>query len=363
MPTGKFTEGRPMNCQEQNAAHLEEFVKDLQVAGRSEHTIKSYRFAIQDFLDFTLGLDLAAVTHNDVREWQHWLAAQGKNAKTMNVRRAALSSFFQFLRKIDVVKASPLQFVPKTKESKRLPRFLSVEEVEKLIAAAETVRDVALIETMYSSGCRISEIVCIRVEDMSGHTIRVKGKGDKERFVVIGDRALYAIRQYLQGRTTGPLFAAEQTEQLGGVTRDPHGAWWGQWRETDASGKRVMKSVRLGDYEITSKEQAQKLLRPLVPIQARLLRPIDSHSIRQVLDAAARRAGIPHVNPHSLRHSFATHLLSNGADLRSIQVLLGHTSILTTQIYTHVSVDHLYETIFKFHPHGRSETNEAIERA
>src|SRR5262249_1029324 len=143
----------------------------------------------------------------------------------------------------------------------------TIQEVEKLIDATETLRDRAIIELMYATGCRIAEIVGICVEDISGRTIRVIGKGDKQRIVILGTRALTSVQAYLQGRTQGPLFVSEPRRQRGGVYRDEWGAWWGQWRELDAStGERVMRSVRLGDYELRTKKDARAALRGIVPI-------------------------------------------------------------------------------------------------
>jgi site-specific recombinase XerD len=355
---GKLRESRRMGCEAENAAHLAEFLKDLRAAGRSEHTITSYGFAIRDFLQFTLGLDVLQVTHRDIGEWLHWLDTQRLLPSSISARKYALSSFFQFLQTTDALKDSPARFMVNRKIARKLPRFLTVKEVDRLIGAAKKPRDRALIEVMYGTGCRIAEIVGMRVEDISGRTMRVLGKGDKERIVVFGSRAIKYLEAYLQGRKEGPLFVAQPIRQRGGVSRDQYGAWWGQWRETDTTGNRIMRSVRLGDYELRTKQDAMEALGVRVPpaqVQPPS-KPLNAHSISMILDAAARRAGLPHVHPHMLRHSFATHLLESGADLRAIQELLGHSSLSTTQIYTHVSVSHLEKTIEKFHPHGRRES-------
>jgi integrase/recombinase XerD len=371
MPTGKLREGRSLNHQEENAVHLAEFVKDLHIEGRSEHTVTAYQFAVRDFIDFTLGLSLREVTHRDVREWLHWIHEQGASSQTMAQRKYALSSFFQFLQKIDVVIASPVRFISNHKVVRNLPRFLSVGEVEQLIAAAQTIRDRALFEFMYSTGCRIAEVTDARVENLSDRTIRVIGKGDKERIVILGSRAAECLENYLQGRATGPLFAAEQARQkddgswwagsstrTGGVSRDRRGRWVGIWGEIDGKGKRIKRNVTFHGSETLTREQAWELLRPCLPSPVGAgVKPIDAHTIRLILDDAGRRAGIGHVHPHMLRHSFATHLRDNGADLRAIQELLGHSSISTTQIYTHVSIVQLQKTFEECHPHGRSQQN------
>src|SRR5882724_1157797 len=357
MATGKLTESRKMHCEEANAGLLEEFVKDLRVANRSGHTISSYQSAAEDFLQFTLGLDVRQVTHRDVREWLHWIHAQGSSPQTIAQRKYALSSFFQFLQKIGEVKDSPVRFIANHKATRKLPQPLSIEEVERLISATECPRDRALIETMYATGCRIAEILGMRIEDInwSSRTALVTGKGDKQRIVPFGGMAHKSLLAYLNGRASGPVFLQEEIQQNGGVSRDRYGTWRGYWREDG-----VMQSVRLGDYELRTKKQAEAALArhlssiPTVTAPRRISeKPIDKHTVRLVLDSAARKAGLRHVNPHLLRHCCATHLLESGVDLRSIQELLGHSNIATTQIYTYVSTAHLRKTLEKCHPHGR----------
>ena len=187
------------------------------------------------------------------------------------------------------------------------------------------------------------------------------GKGDKERLTPIGRRTLESLQKYLGERKNGSVFVSEERGfgpniQQGSVSRDKWGAWRGYWRETDDNGKRVQRTIRLGDYELETREQAQtalakhldgkSLTHPLAGVS-----PLDKRSISRILGTLGVKAGISQkVTPHMLRHSFATHMLEGGADLRAIQELLGHSSIITTQIYTHCSSVHIREALKKAHP-------------
>lgn len=363
MTTGKFTEGRRMGCEEENEKFVVDYEQDLRVGARSEHTIYSFGRSIRDFLKFTLGLDIRQVKHGDVREWLHWICAQGCSKRTVEQRRAALVAFFNFLQKIEAVKDSPMRFVERPKHTRRLPEFLSESEINKLIDGTVFLRDRAMLETMYATGCRVSGLVGMRVENLNLTERRVKilGKGNKEVLLPLTGRAANTLTEYLDGRTEGPVFVAEPDVQVGNVSVDKssdskfkYPSWRGWWR---VQGK--MHSVQLGDIkELPTREAAEEALsRHLAknppPGRPGKLAPITARTVGRILDAAARRAGITrHVHPHMIRHSLATHLLERGMDLRFIQKLLGHESIITTQIYTHVSTTHLRDTIDKCHPHG-----------
>jgi site-specific recombinase XerD len=367
MPTGKLREGRALNHHDDNAKLLNDYLLNLEAGDRSPHTLVAYRLAIADFLDFTLGLSMAEVTHHEISEWLHFLKERGLSTRSRSSRLGALRSFFKYAESAGVVKDSPVRLIESRDGHRRLPHWLSVAELRKLIATAENLRDRALIEFMWASGCRVSEVVGARLENINWHgrTLRVIGKGDKERLVPLSERAVQSLKSYLGQRNTGAVFLSEEPGQgprvqCGSVSRDRWGAWRGYWRETDASGKRTMRSVRLGDYEIPTKEQAQTALtRHLAgksianPFDPEV--PITVRSVRRTLRELGVKAGIGKVTPHMLRHSFATHLLDGGADLRSIQMLLGHESILTTQIYTHCSAVHLRDTLEKSHPHWKEE--------
>jgi site-specific recombinase XerD len=202
----------------------------------------------------------------------------------------------------------------------------------------------------------VSELAHLRVEDVNlnaGSLIVRRGKGGDDRIALFGRPAAAALREYLEGRKVGPLFVSETTKQRGGVTRGKYGDWWGQWRE---GGK--LRSIRLGDYEIPTKERARQALDafllnnlPGLPRKA----PsggLTARSIYRIVVQAAKRAGITGVHPHCLRHSCATHCLNHGMDIRFVQELLGHTSLMATQKYLHLATANLQKVHAKFFPRG-----------
>src|SRR6266850_848517 len=255
MPTGKLREERSLNHQEENAKLLDEFLLNKEAANWSTHTLIGYRYAIADFLAFTLGLSMADVTHHEVSEWVHFLKERGLNARSRSSRMGAVRSFFIYLQIKGDVKDSPTRLVVTRDGQRRLPHWLSVTEMRKLIAAAGNLRDRALIEFMWATGCRISEVLGARMENINWNerTVRVIGKGDKERLVPLSKLVVQSLKSYLGQRNTGAVFLSEEKGfgrniQQGGVSRTQWGAWRGYWYETDDNGKRVQRSVRLGHY-------------------------------------------------------------------------------------------------------------------
>ncbi len=205
---------------------------------------------------------------------------------------------------------------PHPRQASRLPKAISIEQVEKLLAApgdSEVLgrRDRAMLETLYSTGIRVSELVGLAFEDLdlAGEALRVKGKGKKERIVPLGSHAIGAVQRYLDMLKADPKFGPMARE--GGVRLplfvNKHG------------GRLSSRSVR---------------------------RKLDKYLISAGLD--------PDISPHTLRHSFATHLLKNGADLRSVQELLGHQSLSTTQVYTHLTTHRMQEAYNKAHPRAQA---------
>jgi len=261
---------------------------------------------------------LLAVTPTEVRAYLAMMRNSEYSKATVARKLATLRSFYKFLVRQGKLEASPVSVIRTPRQDKRLPKCLDLEQVAALLEAPDAgtlmgARDRAILETVYSAGLRISELVGLNLEDLDefSEAIRIRGKGKKERLTPLGSKALEAIDVYLGKRRMafgaarrGPLFV------------NKHGG-------------------RLSD-----------------------------RSIRRSLDKYRMMAGIAgHVTPHTLRHSFATHMLNAGADLRSVQELLGHESLSTTQIYTHLTTRRLKEVYDRAHPLARRKRPEDLAPA
>jgi integrase/recombinase XerC len=281
--------------------HIEKFLRYLEIEkNASSHTVLNYRLDLEDFQQFLKDVDVANVDYLLVRKYLAHLKEKNLAARSVGRKLSSLRSFFRFLVKDNYLKANPTDAIASPKQEKALPHFLTEEDVARLIEAPsqETLkglRDHAIFETLYSTGIRISELVGLTEDavDFIGATVKVYGKGKKERLLPIGERALRAIRRYL--------------------------------------GKRAVASRRI----FLNKNK----------------KPITDRGVRKVMAQYLRVLSLrEHVSPHTLRHSFATHLLNRGADLRSVQELLGHANLSTTQIYTHLTTEKLKSVYDKAHP-------------
>lgn len=233
---------------------------------------------------------------------------------------ATLRSFYKWALRSNFVASNPMTLIRTPRQNKRLPKAITVEQIERLLSAPSERdvlgrRDRGMLETIYSTGIRVSELVGLDIGDLDLETesMHVRGKGKKERLVPLGTHALHAIRRYIEMVESDPRFGTK-------------------WREAVAGGG-------AGHALFINKHGGR----------------LSSRSVRRKLDKYLRESGLdPTISPHTLRHSFATHLLDNGADLRSVQELLGHQSLSTTQVYTHLTTDRMREAYDKAHPRAEA---------
>ncbi len=238
----------------------------------------------------------------------------GYSPATTARKIATLRSFYKWMVKRSYCETNPMLLIRTPKQTKRLPKAIGAEQIESLLAAPDNretlgARDRAILETLYSTGVRVSELVDLNRNDLefSAQTMRIRGKGKKERIVPLGSHAMAAIRHYMTLLEPDPRFRA--------------------LRERSMTEANVPLFVNKNGGRLSSR------------------------SVRRKLDKYLKQAGLdPSISPHTLRHSFATHLLDNGADLRSVQELLGHQSLSTTQIYTHLSSMRLRSAYDEAHP-------------
>jgi integrase/recombinase XerC len=244
-----------------------------------------------------------------IREFLAYLYAQNYTKSTTARKLATLRSFFKFLIRRGQVSVNPLSTIRTPKQEKRLPKCLDLEQVQKLLEAPDDndllgSRDRAMLEVLYSSGIRVSELVDLDMSDLDLQEgiLRVRGKGRKDRLTPIGSQAIKALQHYFELRNADPKLATQQA----------------------------------GTQRVFLNKHGEAL---------------STRSVRRKLDKYLIEAGLdPGISPHTLRHSFATHLLNNGADLRSVQELLGHQSLSTTQIYTHLTTSRVKQVYDDAHP-------------
>ncbi|MFQ8668199.1 MAG: site-specific tyrosine recombinase/integron integrase [Alphaproteobacteria bacterium] len=278
--------------------------------GASANTLEAYGRDVEEFLTYCGGMALKEISRDDVGDFVQYLGREGRSPKTVARKLSAVREFFKFLYTEKDIKDNPAADVLTPKQEKPLPKFLSEDEIKRLIAAAKECSGpkgrqmTAMLELMYASGLRVSELVSLPENciNFDRRQVFVRGKGSKERVVPVAPAAIQAVFDYLEQRD---CFICEGRRSI--------------WLFPS-------KSSRSGHI---SRDTFFKRLKEL-----------------------AVKAGIypSRVTPHVLRHSFATHLLNHNADLRSVQKMLGHESINTTEIYTHILSDKLLETVQKLHP-------------
>jgi integrase/recombinase XerC len=305
---------------------LEKFIQDFKsylVAEKnaSQHTVSSYLIDLYQFVQF-----LRESGHGEAQDTLHpknidrlairsflgYLYENSASGATMARKLSTLSSFFKFLCREGYVETNVAKTVPSPKKEQRLPSYLSVDEIFRLLNLPDRksflgARDSAILELFYSTGIRISELTGIRMQDLhlTERMVKVRGKGKKERLLPMGQKSVDALKDYI-------LFRDKQIAKYPSAPEDLFLNYRG-----------VGISVR---------------------------------GVRKILEKYIRQNNFTgKISPHSLRHSFATHMLDAGADLRSIQEMLGHSSLSTTQKYTHLTIDRLTEAYDKAHPRARAK--------
>ncbi|MDY6839044.1 MAG: site-specific tyrosine recombinase XerD [Thermodesulfobacteriota bacterium] len=279
--------------------------------GLSPNTVSSYSADLNLYLDFLKGNDLQNVSDSDTPFiLKHLIALRdgGLGPRSRARHLVTLRGFYRFLVKEKILESNPAQLVDLPRIGRRLPDVLRVEDVIRLLDSPDAskplgLRDAAMLELLYAAGLRISELVTVAMQDVDLEAcfVRVLGKGSKERVVPIGQEARKKLDAFLQ------------------------------------SGRPALLKGRLSPYIFVTRSG----------------NPMTRQGFWKLFKQYAKRAGISHdITPHTIRHSFATHLLERGADLRTVQVMLGHVDIATTQIYTHVAQERLKAVHSQYHPRG-----------
>lgn len=281
--------------------YIVEFIKYIEGKNYSEYTIKYYKSDLEDFFNYSKDKNLKQMNYKYLRTYLTYLYDKKYAKKTIARHISTLKSFFKYLKKNNIIETNPMNLIKTPKLDKKLPKFLNYDDLEKILSIPDTTtllgkRDILILELLYSTGVRVSELVNIKLQDidMIENKILILGKGKKERYVLFGNKAKQKLNDYLDKR----------------------------------------KNIEC-DYLIIN----------------RYGKNITDRSIRKILDKILLEASLSYkISPHTLRHTFATHMLDSGANIEIVKELLGHESLSTTQIYTHVTNESLKKVYDKTHP-------------
>ena len=266
----------------------------------SDHTIINYKDALEDYYNYIKKID---VDLNDIRSYQKYLYDQKYKNTSISRKISSLRSFYKYLEAENIIKNNPMVLISNPKKEKKLPNFLNYNDIEKLLNAPslenkEGIKEALIMEMLYSTGIRVSELTNIKLEDINHKekSILVLGKGSKERYVYYGNKCNDLLNLYLKNKENESIY----------LFTNKHG------------------------------------------------NKLNDRMVRMIIEKNTKLAGITvHVTPHTLRHTYATHMLDGGADLKSVGDLLGHENLSTTQIYTHVSNERLRNVYLNSHPRAK----------
>lgn len=295
-------------CYNYNVMYMDKYVEDFinyleYERNYSNNTVIAYKNNIAKFIDY-INMDIKNVDYDTVRKYISYLYEQKYQAKSISRMISSLRSFFKYLKINHIINNNPMTLISNPKVEKKLPKYLTINEVESILNAPNMndkvgIRDAFILELLYVSGIRVSELVNIKVNDieLSENRIKILGKGSKERYVLYGSRCKELLNKYMSVRN---------------------------------------KFLKVpNDYLILSKTG----------------RKINTREVRNIINRIKIKAGISiSISPHTFRHTFATHMLNEGADIRAVQELLGHENLSTTTIYTHLTNEKLRRTYLNTHP-------------
>lgn len=288
---------------------LNKFYKYLENKGYQENTITSYQKDLNQFLIYSKNINVSNIDYEYIRKYLKFLHDKKYNKRSVSRHISSLKSFFKYLLKVGIIKTNPMILITNPKLDKSLPNFVNYYDLEKLLNVSNQndilgLRNALILELLYSSGVRVSELVNIKLDDIdfSNNRILILGKGNKERYVIYGSICAKLLNKYLEE-------------------------------------SRILLNKN-SDYLFLNKFGNK----------------ISDRAIRMIIDDIVKKSGLKqNISPHTLRHTFATHLLNEGADLKIVQELLGHENISTTGIYTHVSNEKLRQVYLNAHPRAKKE--------
>lgn len=269
----------------------------------SDHTIINYKVDLKEFYKYLEGKNIKEIDINDIRGYLKELYDKKYSPSSISRKVSSLKSYFKYLEAENKIKENPMALISNPKKEKKLPTFLNYNDLEKLLntpdkETEEGIRDSLILELLYSTGIRVSELVNIEIKNINfeEHKILVLGKGNKERYVYYGSKCTKQIEEYLKVRNAKT------------------------------------------NYLLVNKHGNK----------------LNERTVRKIIEETTKKAGLTiHVTPHTLRHTYATHMLNEGADLKSVGDLLGHENLSTTQIYTHVSNERLRNVYLNSHPRAK----------
>jgi site-specific recombinase XerD len=329
----------------------------LLARGFTSSTRRSYRSSVREFVASLDSTSAVQADHLEIRQFFGELMDRGVGSVTIRRHTASLRCFFRFLQLGGLRRHDPTLKLPHRRLPTRLPRVLTIEEVERLIATARNPLEAAVAEFFYSTGVRVSELVAMRLEDVhfaTGVAWVKNGKGGKDRIVLFGRKADAALRRMIKWRPPKAGFLFEPPVHLGHMWVR-YGSWYGGFYDKSLNTGKHLRTMRLGRVsDLPTHPQARRvfdhILATTPSYKPRPTRPYAAGVIERMVVRMGIRADIGRVYPHALRRAFASHMLALGADLRVIQDLLGHENVRSTVLYTLLSIENLKEVHTRCHP-------------